>query len=303
MGYSHQCSLGDGSLLPSSYADVRSPVDDVIVQSPGFTHAVFGDNGDRIVEHFNSYSYDDHHDHVVKTVSVDMCLTGAEAFWLTMQYGRYTDSVAMLQPQIRNVEKLTADTSANGYIYGCILSAVQLTSIMHFHGRRDMAQKIWSVELCNFSFDNAFERLKVLSSSTDVWIDIDGKGTEPGLCSTRRCYWQVKCQLILDTDVPKSAAIEFLETLPDDDEFVAYSLTVDTPHDHLELLGVTMIAWVALANEKVSVLGCCPVEGVRMCVCVCARACACGGGGVCVCVCGCVWGWETANQRPLEVIS
>ena len=67
-----------------------------------------------------------------------------------------------------------------------------------------------------------------------------------------RFLWHIKCTMILccSAEVPKAEAIEFLQSLPDDDGFCAISVTMNT-HDHAAILGTHYTFMIALAHEKV----------------------------------------------------
>ena len=55
---------------------------------------------------------------------------------------------------------------------------------------------------------------------------------------------------ILHLDVPKPKAIAWLEALPNNEDFIAISMT--TPlNDHAALFGSYQTCWIALAHEKV----------------------------------------------------
>jgi hypothetical protein len=75
---------------------------------------------------------------------------------------------------------------------------------------------------------------------------------EPGaaIVSTKRLCWQIQCFLVMHTDVPASNAIAWLEALPDDEAFYAYSMSLPThdyggvwPNNH-------QTCWIAVAHEK-----------------------------------------------------
>jgi hypothetical protein len=62
--------------------------------------------------------------------------------------------------------------------------------------------------------------------------------------------WQVKALCILNLGVPASKAISWLESLPDDEAFIAHSMTAPAT-DLGATMGLYQTCWIALAHEKV----------------------------------------------------
>ena len=56
-------------------------------------------NGDALVEHFDSYVFEEHHTTITDIVTVDVHMWGTEAFILTLQYGRVEDAQRMMVDQ------------------------------------------------------------------------------------------------------------------------------------------------------------------------------------------------------------
>lgn len=55
---------------------------------------------------------------------------------------------------------------------------------------------------------------------------------------------------MLNIDVPQSTAVAWLESLPDNDEILAYSMSFPT-HDHGAVHGIYHHCWMALAHESI----------------------------------------------------
>jgi len=76
-----------------------------------------------------------------------------------------------------------------------------------------------------------------------------------GMMSLKRCAWQVKSLCILNLNVPKADAVAWLESLPDNDTFVAISVTMKAEDGLFDLgamyNGVYHTCWIALAHEMV----------------------------------------------------
>ena len=104
------------------------------------------------------------------------------------------------------------------------------------------------------TFDNAEEMLISVASKNGalgiLFTRLDHKGSGGGTHSTPRYVMHVKSMFILHTDVPKSKAVAWLESLPSNEDFIACSMT--TPScDHAATFGSYQSCWIALAHEKV----------------------------------------------------
>lgn len=228
---------------------------DTMFNTPGFDVALLGDNGQHLVDSFDRYNYDDHHDLVVNVASTDMAMVGGEAFWLTFQFGRVGDALRIMNEQNLLLGKMLLNKLANGYRYSLWMFMMVHTSIAHLHGLHDDVRKV--VRTLGITFKTAQEWfLREVSDGLPTFTSIDYKWDAaevqpPGVNSTLRQVWQLKCILIVCCDdIPKSDAIAFLESLPDDEGIIAVSLTAGT-HDNGVIFGVTMFYWLALAHEKV----------------------------------------------------
>eukprot|EP00729_Bicosta_minor_P005503 gene5503-15581_t len=181
----------------------------------------FGENGDRIVDHFYAYVYEQHHAMAVDIFSLDFQIFGAEPFWLTLQYGRVNDSIKMLARGIVNYKKVAADPQQNGYSYSMLIGCTTMPLIMYMHGQHEMGRKL--LEAAGVNFNTAYQRVQDFCSDGvgNVYIAMDEKGDGDGLFSMRKIWWFLRCCLILNGDVSEVEAIEFLQSLPADKEFLA----------------------------------------------------------------------------------
>ena len=65
-----------------------------------------------------------------------------------------------------------------------------------------------------------------------------------------RMIWQIKAMCILNMDVPKSQSVAWLQSLPDNEACIAYSMTFPT-HNPGAYCIFYSTCWLALAHEKV----------------------------------------------------
>ena len=187
----------------------------------GFDQNRFGENGDRIVDHFYAYVYEQHHAMAVDLFSIDFQIFGSEPFWLTLQYGRVKDSIKMFARCISNYKKLAANPQQNGYSYSMLIGCTTMPLIMYMHGQHEMGRKL--LEAAGVNFNTAYQRVQDFCSDGvgNVYIAMDEKGDGDGLFSMRKVWWFLRCCLILNGDVSEVEAIEFLQSLPADKEFLA----------------------------------------------------------------------------------
>lgn len=85
-----------------------------------------------------------------------------------------------------------------------------------------------------------------------IW---DHVGPGGGLFPLKRCVWQTKALCILNTDVPESEAIAWLEMLPDTEEYNVITATLPSG-DNASFtqcfgLHIYQTIWIARAYEKV----------------------------------------------------
>ena len=222
---------------------------DNMMRAPGFSLDVFGPNGDKLVEWFQAHDYDDHHVFGSNLFSSDCCLSLNNYDWmLTLQYGRVSDATQILEARLRLQERVVADISSTGRSMDLAMGSICLMVCCHIHGRSDWVRNV--SEIFGFTFDSVGEYYSTVTKGNTLFTSMEQIGPGAGLISLKRLYWQVKCLLILHTDVPASKAFAWLEALPDDERFIQVSMTM--PHySHTDLLGLTQVCWIALAHEKV----------------------------------------------------
>ena len=232
---------------------------DILLKCQGFDPAIAGEKGDRIVDYFNAYVFEKHHPLIIDIFNLDPVLLGSEAFFLTLQFGRARDSIAMLSKQVEYVKKVCADPTQNGYSFSIQMSCCVLGHVLYMHGQHELLSVMFAE--CGMGFDTSYQRVVELCPSfgdNGSYISIDSKGTSPGLLSTRKVWWYCQCLLILNGGVSDSDAQEFLRLLPDDEEFLEWCLSVEgrdhdgvRRHDHSMMGNIAPNFIFALACEKV----------------------------------------------------
>ena len=223
---------------------------DLILNAPGFSWDCYGTNGDKIVEYQNTYKYDVHHDLFVDLLSGDVAALGGAPFLLALQFGRVKDAREILDASLVTYEKIMQFPAYTGYV-ASVMHTVTFTQPVHqLLGLSKHVAAIF--DLSGITFDNAEERLDVVSKESQgiLYTALEQKGPGGGLYALNRIAWQVKSMCILSTDVPESKAIAWLDSLPDNETYIAYSMTMPT-HDHGGLFGMFHACWIALAHEKV----------------------------------------------------
>ena len=231
--------------------------DDMLFNVPGFSLDYFGVNGELFVETSNAYNYEDHHNLICNKLSADCHFCGSEPFWLVLQYGRVQDAAQILERRSLDTEKLMKDPLAHGYAYSNWFAVLFLPQTMFLLGSCSSVRNLYA--RLGVSFENAQEWFMKMAQD-GVHTAIDYKVTEGdkpghhGMVSSLRSVWQIKCMAILcsqDGDmVSDSDAMKFLQSLPEDTEFMAISAVMQT-HEHGQLLGILQVYLIALALEKV----------------------------------------------------
>ena len=224
---------------------------DLLLRTPSLPLLDVGPNGDYLVSWANAYSFEDHHLFLGGILACDCWLGCSGHDWLlTMQYGRVADAMAIMEKRMRLLQRVDADASDPTR---CTDLAVGISSIMvacHVHGQSQMLETfIGSFD--GLTFDTVNDYLIELTAHVAIITSIDHKGAGGGLLPLRRLIWQFKSFMVMHTDVPAAKAVAWLESLPDDEAFYQYSLTMPT-HDHGGFFGVMhQTCWIALAHEKV----------------------------------------------------
>ena len=226
---------------------------DAMIRTPSFTWDCFGPNGDKLVEWANAYVYEEHHAFIADMFSGDFCIISGGADWLlTLQFGRVSDALPIMEARLNAVEKVVSDTSSPSRMFD-LPAAANLFVILHITGQSQMVRKFCKV--LGYTFDTVSKTLSELTEPVAFYTSMDHKGAGGGVLSLKRLCWQIKCFLIMHAAVSSAKAIAWLESLPDDEGFIEVSMTMPT-HDHGCLIGVShQTCWLALAHEKVGLNG------------------------------------------------
>ena len=222
---------------------------DAIMNTPGFDWDYFGVDGEKLVLFDAAYKYEVHHNLLVDACSFDVSASFAGGAWvLTLQYGRVEDAKKILTAQLVRTQRLVA-IPANQHMMSLLFSLMWLPILHHIHGLSDLTQKHFAT--LEVAFDTVEERVETLTKTAQgvLYTKMDHKGVGGGLNSLIRCVWQIKALCILNLDVPRTKAVAWLEALPDNEEFYAYSMTFET-FDHGAFFGWYQACWLALAHEK-----------------------------------------------------
>ena len=223
---------------------------DRIINSPGFHWDMLGPNGDIIFEHHTGYKYDIHHP-INLEVAGNGILWSVGAEWvLALQYGRIDDAMMFLDGNLAWITRIVEFSASAGYALGYYYSATYAPPLHHIIGSPKHVRSLYTI--LDITFDNVAERLDIATKSSQGHFFTTPECKEPGagLFSLKRAVWHIKSMCILDLDVPEPQAIAWLKSLPDNEAFYAYSMTM--PHyDHGTVFGAYQACWIALAHEKV----------------------------------------------------
>ena len=225
---------------------------DAIMRAPGFSWDLLGKAGDVLVDHFDAYtSYEEHHVHIVGMLGNDgHAMYAAAPFLAVLQYGRVQDAVQMVTRTLPLLQRIAETPDKPGYVLG-FLWGVQCNSICyHILGLSQHVKNLFAI--LGLSFDSTATKVDEVSKVEQgaLLTAMDHKGPGGGLISTKRCVWQIKCFCILHTNVPLPKAVAWLESLPDNAEFLEYALAMGS-YDCGAVFGVHQTVWIALACEKV----------------------------------------------------
>ena len=222
--------------------------DEMLFHTPGFKFDCFGPNGDNLVKWFNSYNYEDHHAYLSEQLSADPVVVANASSWiLTMQYGRVGDAITILEERLRLLEILEADKMSSSRAFDIALALSNFLLDFHVHGQPQMMQK--TIETFGITWDSVSGYLSDLPLSH--YTPMEHKGQDfAGVGSRKRLLWQIQSFMVMNLDVPPSKAIEWLESLPGNQEFIAFSMTLPTHDVHAFWGGDHQTCWIALAHEK-----------------------------------------------------
>jgi len=176
---------------------------------------------------------------------------GATEWILGLQYGRINDARNVIEEKMIDLKKMVAFPCRAGFNLGVVIASVYLPQTYYMLGLPQYCQKMFDV--LGFTFDNVEEALDKASKPAQGFFFSAREQKEPGggFFSLTRIIWHVKALMILmNKDIPRSKAIAWLESLPDNDAVYAYSMTLPT-HDGGGRHGVHRSCWIALAHEKV----------------------------------------------------
>lgn len=220
-----------------------------LMTAPGFSWEAFGINGQKLIDHQTAFNYEVHWSVAVGLYScVTPAIMGSAPWLLTMQYGRVQDSIRLLDVNSLQTELVVADRAKAGYVQSFMWSASCLAEVYTVHGLSHHVQKQYT--LLGITFDSAKERISEVTKPDGAFTAWDRVGTE-GMVSLKRCVWQIKSLCVLNMDVPEAKATAWLQSLPDNDTFIAISVTMGTFCFGAQYNGVYHTCWIALACEKV----------------------------------------------------
>ena len=216
---------------------------DGIKTTPGFTLDMFGSNGDFI--------FDEHHLLLVDFCSMDSMVWGGAEWFLAMQFGRVTDAVLLLEQRYLLFTKVAADLASPSRSQDILFGICCFFTQCHICGQPQMIQKV--CDLFGFTFDSLADFLSEIADTSQNFTLMEQKGPGgKGFISLKKTLWHVKSFLVMHTDVPTSKARAWLESLPDDEAFIQYSITAFPTQDQGSMLGSTyQTCWIALAHETV----------------------------------------------------
>ena len=141
----------------------------------------------------------------------------------------------------------------SGYMLSVILGCLCLPGICHILGLQTThTRKIF--EMYGTTFDDAEERIVTLTQPARgvLFTGIDHTGPDfGGALSLKRILLQIQAFGVLNGDVSEAKAVAWLESLPDNEAFVAQSVTLPTC-DYGAVHSMYQFCWIALANEKYS---------------------------------------------------
>ena len=222
---------------------------DGIIKAPGFSWDYFA-NGDKLIEHYNSYEYERNHAKNLVIHGSDPYVYCGEALILTLQFGRVKDAKLLLNDHLIQLQKIENNKTKAGYGITMMLTLMFATQVHHVLGLSEHVRKLFT--MVGMTFENAVETVENITKPLQgSWCTaMEHKGVGGGMISLKRMLWQVKAMCILFLDVDTSKAIAWLQSLPDNDAYYAYSMTIPN-HDVGSISNFYPACYLALAHEKV----------------------------------------------------
>ena len=225
---------------------------DAIISAPGFSFDYLN-NGDKFIEHYFCYKYEENHHINVELHSNDVHVYAPGAGVLTLQHGRVEDAKRILDDHLTEFEKVAINPAGAGYGLTMAFALCNIPQVHHILGLSKHAQRFF--DLANVTFDNADAALDTLTKPLQggLFTTLEQRGGRGVQVSLKRCIWQTKAMCILNLNVPEPTARAWLKSLPDNETVCAYSLTLPAEDGDLFDQGASFMyqaCWIALAHEK-----------------------------------------------------
>ena len=161
----------------------------------------------------------------------------------------------MVDDQLAVFKTVAEHTASAGYMITMMITLCMGPQMQHMLGLPQHVQKRFAV--AGLTFDNAAEWWDQLTKPVQgtMGAPYEHKGTDGygGMGSLTRMVWQAKAMCILDLEVPEAKAVAWLESLPDNNAYYAYTMVFPT-HDVCGIMHYYPACWLALAHEKVGLL-------------------------------------------------
>lgn len=242
----------DRDTLKSSPAVYFAFAGDGIINAPGFSWDCLA-NGDKLIEHYYCYVYERNHSKNQLIHGNDPHVYCSEALILTLQFGRVKDAKLLLDDQLIHLQKIANNTADAGYALTMMFTMLFASQAHYVLGLSEHVKTLFTI--VGITFENAVETVDNISKPLQgaLFTAMDHKGLDGGVLSLKRALWQLKAMCILQLDVDESKAIDWLQSLPDNDAYYAYSMT--SPNQNPGGMGNLYHAcYLALAHEKVGLL-------------------------------------------------
>lgn len=223
---------------------------EAILKTPGFSWDHFGPDGDKLLESRKAYNYEEHHYVNCGIYSCDVVpLMENGAYLLAMHYGRVQDTKEILNGSPALYERLMSSSASPGYLTAFAWGATMLQPLHYIFGLPKNVETLFG--MLGLTFDSVEKRFDTVAKAGQglLFTAMEHVGAGGGLLSLKRLVWQVKALCIIGVGVPNAKAINWLESLPDNETVIAISMSM--PHyDHGAIYGAYHFCWLALAHEK-----------------------------------------------------